>query len=521
MTNINGKRIITVAMTGASGNMGQAVVRETMTLPYVKLKLLFVEGKRERNLMKKWQKEYGDRVEIFFGNMKYERDCLKLVKDTDYVVNMAAIIPPYADRYPELARDVNVTGVKNIVTAIEAQPNQPKLIHISTVAIYGNRDFNHPWGRVGDPLLPSAYDEYGTGKLIGERFVLDSEVHTWAILRQTGILYDKLLMSNISDGLMFHTCFNVPIEWATDHDSGVLIRNIIRKDYLNDNEGFWKRVYNIGGGEGYRTTGYETFDMGFGMIGGSVESFMRPNWQATRNFHCMWFSDSDELENRFHFQSKSKEEFWADVRNKNKYFALAKILPASAIQAMVIKPLLRNKNAPYRWVKEENEGRINAFFGGKEEWEALGEDWSNFNVWNKNEIEGHDYNKEINISYANKCKLSHGYDESKPESELSLEDLQEAAKFRGGKCLATEFTKGDWYTKVEWECAEGHRFKASPYTVLKAGHWCPHCIQESYWDFDLLAKKNPFYAQVWYDTHDESEKAVYYINSKGLSLMAA
>ena len=521
MTNTKENRIITVAMTGASGNMGQAVVRETMTLPYVKLKLLFLEGKRERNLMKKWQKQYGDRIEFIFGNMKYERDCLKLVKGSDYVINMAAIIPPYADRYPELARDVNVTGVKNIVTAIEAQPFQPKLIHISTVAIYGNRDFNHPWGRVGDPLLPSAYDEYGTGKLIGERFVLDSEVHTWAILRQTGILYDKLLMSNISDGLMFHTCFNVPIEWATDHDSGVLIRNIIAKDYANKNARFWKRVYNIGGGAGYRTTGYETFDMGFGMIGGSVESFMRPNWQATRNFHCMWFSDSDELENQFHFQSKSKEEFWADVKNKNKYFALAKILPASAIQSLVIKPLLRNKNAPYRWVKEENEGRINAFFGGKEEWEALGEDWSNFDVWNKNEIEGHDYNKEINISFANKCKLSHGYDESKPDSELTLEDLQEAARFRGGKCLATEFTKGDWYTKVEWECAEGHRFKASPYTVLKAGHWCPHCIQEKYWDFDLLAKKNPFYAQVWYDTHDEKENAVYYINSKGYSLMAA
>ena len=33
MTNTKENRIITVAMTGASGNMGQAVVRETMTLP--------------------------------------------------------------------------------------------------------------------------------------------------------------------------------------------------------------------------------------------------------------------------------------------------------------------------------------------------------------------------------------------------------------------------------------------------------------------------------------------------------
>ena len=62
--------------------------------------------------MKKWTKQYGDRVEIFFGNMKYADDCRKLSIGADYVVNMAAVIPPLADRRPDLARDVNVTGVK-------------------------------------------------------------------------------------------------------------------------------------------------------------------------------------------------------------------------------------------------------------------------------------------------------------------------------------------------------------------------------------------------------------------------
>ena len=507
-------------MTGASGNMGQAVVKEVMKLSFVRLKLLFLPEKRELKLMKKWQKQYGDRVEIFLGNMKDIDDCRKLASDADYVVNMAAVIPPLADKRPDLAREVNVTGVKNLVTAIEELSVQPKLIHISTVAVYGNRDYNHPWGRVGDPLLPSAYDEYGTGKLIGERYVLDSDVKTWAILRQTGMLYEKLLMANISDGLMFHTCFNVPIEWATDHDSGVLIKNIIAKDYHQPLLGFWKNVFNIGGGEAYRTTGFETFDMGFGMIGGSVEKFMKPNWHATRNFHCMWFSDSDELEKMFHFRSKSLAQFWAEVKNKNKYFSLAKILPPSAISAMVIRPLLKDPNSPYRWVKEGNKGRTNAFFGSREQWEAIGEDWNKFAIWNKNQVEGHDYHQERSISYAESCKLSHGYDESKPDSELTLEDLQKAARFRGGKCLAKNFVKGDWYTKVEWQCADGHSFFASPYTVLKAGHWCPHCIRESRWDFDRLAKKNPFYAQVWYDSHGRKENALYYFDEEGRSAVA-
>lgn len=503
---------VVVAMTGASGNMGQAVVKETMLLPFVKLRLLFLDEKRERRLKKKWLKLYGDRVEVFFGNLKNPDDCRRLVSGADYVLNMAAVIPPLADKRPDLARDANVTGVKNLVTAIEKCDPQPKFIHISTVALYGNRNHLHPWGRVGDPLLPSVYDEYGMGKLIGERTVLDSKISTWAVLRQTGMLYEKLLMSNISDGLMFHTPFNVPIEWATDHDSGVLIKNLLKEDHEQGAKGFWKNVYNIGGGAAYRTTGYETFDMGFAMIGGGTEEFMRPNWHATRNFHCMWFSDSDVLERRFRYQSGSMAEFWSDIKKKKRYFSLAKLLPSSWITALIFKRLLKDQNAPYRWVKEGDEGRIKAFFGGKKAWAAIGERWTDFSLWCKNRIKEHDYNEEIDPSYAEKCRLSHGYDEAKESGQIDLADLQSAARFRGGECLSARFEKGDLYHSVDWKCAEGHTFRTSPFTVLKAGHWCPHCIREGLWSFDLLAKNNPFYAQVWYDSHAPEENAAYFFD---------
>ena len=503
-----------VAVTGASGNMGQAVVREVMALPFVRLRLLFLNERRERHLKRKWEKTYGDRVEIFFGNIKNIEDCTRLVKGAEYVINMAAVIPPLADKRPDLARDANVTGVKNLVAAIEACPVQPKFIHISTVALYGNRNYLHPWGRVGDPLLPSVYDEYGMGKLIGERTVLDSKIDTWAVLRQTGMLYEKLLMSNISDGLMFHTPFNVPIEWATNRDSGVLIRNILKEEAEGAASDFWKNVYNIGGGAAYRTTGYETFDMGFAMIGGGTKTFMRPNWHATRNFHCMWFSDSDVLERRYHYQSGSMADFWSEIKAKNRYFALAKGIPSSWITALVFKRLLKDANAPYRWVKEGNEGRITAFFGSREEWASIGGKWDNFAVWCKGDIAGRDYSKEIDPSYGGRCLLSHGYDDTKPKEEISLADLQSAARFRGGECTADAFERGDVYTPVEWKCAEGHTFTATPFTVLKAGHWCPHCVVEGRWNFDHLSKKNPFYAQVWYDSHEKDENTLYWYDEE-------
>jgi len=35
----------------------------------------------------------------------------------------------------------------------------------------------------------------------------------------SGILYDSVLFNNMNDGLMFHTCWNTPIEWATARTS--------------------------------------------------------------------------------------------------------------------------------------------------------------------------------------------------------------------------------------------------------------------------------------------------------------
>ncbi len=73
-------------------------------------------------------------------------------------------------------------------------------------------------------------------------------------------------MNNISDGLMFHTPWNVPIEWVTAHDSGVLMKNILKRDSNHEVDSFWSNIYNIGGGAGCRETGYETFDHGFIVI---------------------------------------------------------------------------------------------------------------------------------------------------------------------------------------------------------------------------------------------------------------
>ena len=50
--------------------------------------------------------------------------------------------------------------------------------------------------------------------------------------------------------------------------------------------------------------------------------------------------------------------------------------------------------------------------------------------------------------------------------------VHEIATLRGGKCLAKRYTNSQ--VKLEWECMHGHRWAASLNSV-KQGSWCPQC----------------------------------------------
>ena len=508
--------MIKIALTGATGNMGRETLIQLMKLQNVTVKILALGTPKDKTLLRKWQSLYKSKLETVIGDVsKFE--CVKnFISGCDYVLNLAAVIPPHSDKNPINAKNCNLLGVQNIVKAIEETFPQPKLIHISSVAVYGNRNYKHPWGRVGDPLLPSVYDVYASFKLHGERHVLDSNIKYWSILRQTAMLHENMLSDNMRDGLMFHTCFNSPLEWITARDSGKLISSILQKDISNQIPLFWKKVYNIGGGAENRCTGFDTFDDGFRIIGGSAKTFLNPNWHALRNFHGMWFFDGNVLENIFHYQKETVKDYWQEILRLHPYFKIAKILPCSLIKNIAIKRLIRDKNSPYRWIKDNDIGKIKAYFGSYDNIETLSSDWNQFPLLKNGNLPcgSIDYKKLRDInSVQNHELLSHGYDETKSDSELCLSDMQQVAKFRGGKCLSPFMVKGDLYTKLLWQCHDGHKFYASPYTILKAGHWCIECTKLNVWDYDKLAKKVPFYAQVWYDSHTQRENTTYYFDT--------
>ncbi len=92
-------------------------------------------------------------LEVRFGDLTDYAAVESCVRGADFVVHLGGIVSPVGDDDPELARRVNVGGMRNIVRAVHAQPDPSiGVIGIGTVAQTGDRNPPHHWGRIGDPL---------------------------------------------------------------------------------------------------------------------------------------------------------------------------------------------------------------------------------------------------------------------------------------------------------------------------------------------------------------------------------
>lgn len=56
--------------------------------------------------------------------------------------------------------------------------------------------------------------------------------------------------------------------------------------------------------------------------------------------------------------------------------------------------------------------------------------------------------------------------------KLGIDLMRTIAAERGGRCIATEYVNSS--TRLEWECHIGHRWFATPNTIRR-GHWCQQC----------------------------------------------
>lgn len=478
-----------VFVTGGSGTMGKETLKQLLNRRNrFKVRALIRPSDKNKALMKKLA---NPSLEVIWGDMSDYDTILKCVTGADYVLHIGAMVSPAADKYPEKTLYTNIGSTLNIIKAIKEQPNPDRvhLAYVGTVAMTGGRTEPIHWGRVGDPINPSIFDYYAMSKVFSEMALYDSGLKHWVSIRQTG-------QHPSSEGageepIIFHQPPNNVLEWSTSIESGICMANLC-EDWVP--EEFWRKAYNLSSGAGYRLTTWELFELQLGEFGIGIEDLFEANMLAQYNFHGHYYTDSDKLDEILHFRCIPGEQYWAGVKDEMRRMAENPMIRANFPTAEQMKAHnieIGHKPMGTYWMFENNEEDwIHAFFGSREKQKAI----PSFK-------EGYD----LHHPSEEPIYLDHGYDEKKGIENLTLEELQEVARFRGGECLAEEVP--DIYTPIRWKCADGHEFKMSVNAVIQGGHWCPECLRST-WHYGEIAKKNPFYAQVWLPIHGEGDDYV-------------
>jgi len=480
-----------IFLTGATGTMGGAALAKFLEQPErFDVVILALPIPESRARLARYQAHKN--LTVVWGDLTHYEDVLKCVSDADYVLHPAAFVAPAADHDPETAWKINVGSAANIVKAIWAQPNPHaiKLVSIGTVAETGDRLPPIHVGRTGDPLKPSIFDMYACSKIAAERIVAESGLRYWVSLRQTFIATANLPQ----DPIMFHQPINTCLELVTAREAGLVLVNACADD-LPDS--FWRRFYNIGGGPKSRLTYLDLIKKALALSGiDDYTQVYKRKWFALRNFHCHWFEDAYILNQYLRHQVDGADGFYRALAASNKPIQVfaARLAPKHILKDRAFRLLAEDTpDCTQYWFEHKMDMRISAFYKSRATFESI-PDW------------GVDMPEEPD--WYNYRRLDHGYDESKPTTELDLLDMQGAAHFRGGVCLSTAMKTGDLFARLRWQCAFGHEFEATPNLVLKGGHWCPECAPPG-WNYDEQARRNPFFAQVWYPNHDPTENNVY------------
>jgi len=291
--NMNHKRIL---LTGASGSIGKHALRFLSERPD-ELEVICLIHQHEK-IKKEW-KNKSSKIHFVKGDITRSSTLNEITKNIDVAIHLAGIIPPLADKRPDLANEVNVEGTANLINALERNSPEAMVIYSSSISVYGDR-INDPHIYLNHPIKPSYGDEYARTKIEGEALLKTSKLK-WTIFRLAGVMDPN---RNKPEAVMFHVPLNTSFEICTTRDCGRALANSL--DHLEALNG---QVFNLGGGESCRGPFAEYLSKAFELSGLGTPKFPEGAF-ATSNFHCGYFMDGDDLEDIIKFRRDTKEDYF-------------------------------------------------------------------------------------------------------------------------------------------------------------------------------------------------------------------
>jgi UDP-glucose 4-epimerase len=289
-----------VLVTGAFGNIGRSAVEELLRRGHdvrcfdLKTKSNMREARRIKH-----------EAESILGDLRNPEDVSIAVRDRDVVVHLAFVIPRLSatgvnsEDEPEWAREINVGGTRNLIQAMQSQPNPAKLLFASSFHIYGCTQDQTPPRKVTD--TPHPIEHYAHHKVECETLVRESGLE-WAIFRLAAALPVRLIF----DPGLFDVSLDNRIEFVHTRDVGLAIANAL------EIEEPWKRIWHIGGGPTCQLYQRELVEsvldaVGIGML--PEEAF------PSEPYPTDWL-DTMESQQILHYQRYTLQDYLQDLKSK-------------------------------------------------------------------------------------------------------------------------------------------------------------------------------------------------------------
>jgi nucleoside-diphosphate-sugar epimerase len=333
-----------VLLTGASGTVGKEVLKQLYESSDSVGITVFDKRTSHSN---SFYRKFRNKINLVYGDISNKNDIYRACKNIDVVIHLAAIIPPLADKFPDLAQAVNIQGTKNLIECIEKLSPGAFILYSSSISVYGDRTLN-PFIKTTDPLIPSDRDEYAITKIEAEKLVINSKLN-WSIFRLTAIMG---MGNHKPSELMFHMPLNSHLEIATPEDTGrAFVNSLTHLDELN------KKIFNLSGGEKCRIIYKDFMSRSFEIYGLGKPDF-KENSFATKNFHCGYYADGDILNEIIDFRKETIDDYF--IAMKTNVSPLRKAL--TMILRKIITYKLQKKSEPLAAADTNNSTDIHHYF---------------------------------------------------------------------------------------------------------------------------------------------------------------
>lgn len=333
-----------ILITGATGAIGSALLTELYArVQPEQISVLIRPSGKARKLLARFPG-----ISAQMGSVNDEQCLAKVCAGKDVIFHLAGIIPPQFDKNPELGFRSNVEGTRSMVRAIQQHAPNAHLFFASSVAVYGDR-LKTPMISVNDELPEYIPSNYAMSKIAAEEIIRSSGIR-WTIFRLSAIMG---IGNHKISGIIFHVPLETPLEIATVKDTARAFA--LAPGHLDTLQG---RVFNLAGGEPCRIT-YEGFmsrafsHFGLGKVDFPEYSFARAN------FHCGYFSDSDELEHILRFRSDDLDSYFQEFGAS----VPAWMRIATRMVRKPVKMYLTSLSEPLRAHRTQNKEAIAHFFG--------------------------------------------------------------------------------------------------------------------------------------------------------------